>query len=46
MFDEHILQSMVEKGWNRTQGHTVLMPLAYGMCREWWRHKLIQDHEL
>jgi hypothetical protein len=42
VFDEHILQTMVEKGWNRTLGYTVLMPLGYGMCKEWWKHRLIQ----
>jgi hypothetical protein len=38
VFDEHILQCMVDKGWNRTHGYTVLMPLAYGQCKEWWKH--------
>lgn len=41
VFDEHILQSMVNKGWKRAQGYTVLMPLAYGQCKEWWKHNML-----
>ena len=47
VFDEHILQTMVEKGWNRTQGYSILMPMAFGMCKEWWKHKMIEEqHQL
>ena len=44
VFDEHILQTMVHRGWNRSLGYTVLMPLAYGQCKDWWKHKLMNMH--
>lgn len=37
-FNEHVLQAMEQQGWKRSNGYTVLIPLACGLC-EHWRQK-------
>jgi hypothetical protein len=35
-FDEHVIQAMEKQGWKRSrQFHTVLIPLACGLCEHW-----------
>jgi len=43
LFDEHILQVMSKRGWDRALGYTSLIPLACGFYEHWFRHKEIKD---
>ena len=36
-FDEHVLNAMEKQGWKRTNGYTVFIPLACGLCEQWKR---------
>ena len=45
LFDEHILMLMSKKGWNRSLGYTALVPLACGLCEDWWHYQQFVDAE-
>ena len=45
LFDEHILMLMSKKGWNRSLGYTALVPLACGLCEDWWHYQQYVDAE-
>jgi hypothetical protein len=36
-FDEHVLKAMEKHGWRRSDGYTVFIPLACGLCEHWKR---------
>jgi hypothetical protein len=35
VFDEHVLEAMAQRGWARTQGVTILTPMACAMYDHW-----------
>jgi hypothetical protein len=43
LFDEQVLHTMSKRGWNRGLGFTPLIPLACGLCEEWWKHKRLTE---
>ena len=45
LFDEQVLDRMCKRGWNRGLGYTALIPLACGLCEDWWKHKAWLDAE-
>lgn len=34
-FDEHVLQAMAQRGWDRAHGYTALIPIACALVEHW-----------
>ena len=45
VFDEHVLQRMVQRGWVRQHGASKLLPLAVG-CFEDWQQRPVRKKPL
>ena len=45
VFDEHVLDGMVQRGWQRTRGKSMLSPVACALYEHWKKNKQAQNNE-